>query len=358
MDLHGFDLNLLVALDALLAERSVTNAGRRVHLSQSAMSGVLARLRHAFNDKLLVASRGGMTLTPLAESLIEPVRSILEEIYRTIIVNVPFDPATSRRVFTIAASDYAVTGTPDRCASPNRQRRPRCHGCHHPAARTNNGVRGSRARSRYCPEGLRASRPAARSALRGRVHRHRLERAFKRGRHASPGSVPPPSACRGQLLRRHAHQLRRAPGRTGWHRTPCTSGGAELPRAAGADRRNGSDRDVANAAGREAGGVTPDPPRSAADADAGAGGSHDVASPIGEGRRARVAPRRAARDSGGVIGYGTRTARCGAAQAATSSGIAISYFPKMSVIAAGSSSCGLSQPASKNFSQFFAQGRP
>jgi len=109
MDLHGFDLNLLVALDALLAERSVTNAGRRVHLSQSAMSGVLARLRHAFNDKLLVASRGGMTLTPLGESLIEPVRLILEEIHRTIIVNVPFDPATSRRVFTIAASDYAVT---------------------------------------------------------------------------------------------------------------------------------------------------------------------------------------------------------------------------------------------------------
>ena len=109
VDLHGFDLNLLVALDALLAEKSVTNAGRRVHLSQSAMSGVLARLRHALNDKLLVASRGGMTLTPVAESLVEPVRSILEQVHRTIIVNVPFNPATSRRVFTIAASDYAVT---------------------------------------------------------------------------------------------------------------------------------------------------------------------------------------------------------------------------------------------------------
>ena len=55
MDLRGFDLNLLVALDALLRERSVTNAGRRVHLSQSAMSGALARLRHAFNDELLVS---------------------------------------------------------------------------------------------------------------------------------------------------------------------------------------------------------------------------------------------------------------------------------------------------------------
>ena len=74
-----------------------------------AMSGVLARLRHALNDKLLVPSRGGMTLTPLAESLVEPVHSILEQVHRTFIVNVPFDPATSRRVFTIAASDYAVT---------------------------------------------------------------------------------------------------------------------------------------------------------------------------------------------------------------------------------------------------------
>ena len=52
------------------------------------------------------------------------------------------------------------------------------------------------------------------------------------------------------------------------------------------------------------------------------------------------------------------TGGLGAAQAATSPGIAISYFPKMSVIAAGSSSCGLPQPASKNVSQFFAQGRP
>src|SRR4051812_25067201 len=51
MDLSNVDLNLLVALDALLAERSVTNAGRRVHLSQSAMSGALARLRQMFNDE-------------------------------------------------------------------------------------------------------------------------------------------------------------------------------------------------------------------------------------------------------------------------------------------------------------------
>ena len=108
MDLRGFDLNLLVALDALLRERSVTNAGRRVHLSQSAMSGALARLRHAFNDELLVSGRGGMSLTPLAETLVEPVASILRQTQETLSAHVRFDPSTSAHTFTIAASDYAT----------------------------------------------------------------------------------------------------------------------------------------------------------------------------------------------------------------------------------------------------------
>ena len=108
MDLQGFDLNLLVALDALLREKSVTNAGRRIHLSQSAMSGALARLRHAFNDELLVPGRGGMTLTPLAEGLVGPVAAILRDTQDTLSAHVRFDPSTSRRTFTIAASDYAT----------------------------------------------------------------------------------------------------------------------------------------------------------------------------------------------------------------------------------------------------------
>ena len=108
MDLQGFDLNLLVALDALLREKSVTNAGRRIHLSQSAMSGALARLRHAFNDELLVPGRGGMTLTPLAEGLVGPVAAILRDTQETLSAHVRFDPSTSRRTFTIAASDYAT----------------------------------------------------------------------------------------------------------------------------------------------------------------------------------------------------------------------------------------------------------
>ncbi len=109
MDFHGLDLNLLVALDALLSERNVTNAGRRVHLSQSAMSGVLGRLRRCFHDDLLVASRGVMRLTPLAESLQQPVRDILHQVQTTVATKVRFEPSSATRHFTLRASDYAVS---------------------------------------------------------------------------------------------------------------------------------------------------------------------------------------------------------------------------------------------------------
>ena len=59
MRLNGFDLNQLICLQALLAERSVTRAARHVRLSQSAMSTVLGQLRHRFNDELLVRSGRG-----------------------------------------------------------------------------------------------------------------------------------------------------------------------------------------------------------------------------------------------------------------------------------------------------------
>jgi len=58
VDLHAFDLNLLVALDALLTERNVTQAGVRLNLSQSSMSGALSRLRSYFQDELLVSAAG------------------------------------------------------------------------------------------------------------------------------------------------------------------------------------------------------------------------------------------------------------------------------------------------------------
>ena len=71
--LAGVDLNLLVALDALLSERSVTRAGRRVSVTQSAMSGALSRLRGLFGDELLVRAGQSMQLTPFAESLQVPL---------------------------------------------------------------------------------------------------------------------------------------------------------------------------------------------------------------------------------------------------------------------------------------------
>ena len=108
MDLHLFDLNLLVALDALLTERNVTRAGNRLNLSQSAMSGALARLRHYFQDELLVPVGRQMVLTPMAEGLVAPVRDILLQVRGTLGSKPRFDPATSTRHLSVAVSDYVT----------------------------------------------------------------------------------------------------------------------------------------------------------------------------------------------------------------------------------------------------------
>jgi DNA-binding transcriptional LysR family regulator len=108
MDLHLFDLNLLVALDALLTERHVTRAGNRLNLSQSAMSGALARLRHTFGDDLLVPVGRQMVLTPVAEGLVGPVRDILLQIRGTLGSKPRFDPATATRHLSLAVSDYVI----------------------------------------------------------------------------------------------------------------------------------------------------------------------------------------------------------------------------------------------------------
>jgi DNA-binding transcriptional LysR family regulator len=109
MDLHQFDLNLLVALDALLTERHVKHAGERMNLSQSAMSGTLARLRRLFHDELLVTVGRRLVLTPLGQELVDPVREILRLAREAIATKTHFDPATSTHHFSIAASDYATT---------------------------------------------------------------------------------------------------------------------------------------------------------------------------------------------------------------------------------------------------------
>jgi DNA-binding transcriptional LysR family regulator len=106
MRFDRLDLNLLVALDALLAERSVSLAADRICLSQSATSSALGRLREYFADDLLVQKGRQMVLTARAEGLVDPVRAVLEQIRSTIAVPPPFDPATSDRSIRIMASDY------------------------------------------------------------------------------------------------------------------------------------------------------------------------------------------------------------------------------------------------------------
>ena len=108
MRLEKLDLNLLVALDALLEERGVSLAADRLHLSQSATSGLLAKLRDYFKDDLLVMQGRSMTLTPRAEKLVTPVRTVLDQIRDTIMVTDEFDPATSDRTLSIMATDYIV----------------------------------------------------------------------------------------------------------------------------------------------------------------------------------------------------------------------------------------------------------
>lgn len=107
MNLVGLDLNLLVALDALLAEASVGRAALRLNLSQPAVSHALRRLREATGDPLLVRVGPRMELTPRAQALRAPLAQALDQV-RGLFVAEGFDPATSRRTFCLMMPDLAV----------------------------------------------------------------------------------------------------------------------------------------------------------------------------------------------------------------------------------------------------------
>ena len=108
MRFQRLDLNLLVALDALLTEKSVSLAADRLCLSQSATSSALGRLRDYFGDELLVLKGRQMILTARAEELIEPTRAVLEQIRTTIALTPEFDPSTCDRQIRIMASDFTT----------------------------------------------------------------------------------------------------------------------------------------------------------------------------------------------------------------------------------------------------------
>jgi DNA-binding transcriptional LysR family regulator len=106
-DLRRIDLNLLVILDALLSEQHVTRAAERLHLSQPAVSHALARLRDLLGDPLLVRAGASLVPTPRALELMVPLGEVLAQVQSLLAPNA-FDPATAKRTFRLAMSDYGA----------------------------------------------------------------------------------------------------------------------------------------------------------------------------------------------------------------------------------------------------------
>lgn len=104
-DLSAINLNLLVALGALLEEANVTRAAARLGVTQSAMSHSLRELRELLGDQLLVRGPRGMLRTPRAEALRGPLRRGLSELERVVAGQVGWSPARDARVFRVAAGD-------------------------------------------------------------------------------------------------------------------------------------------------------------------------------------------------------------------------------------------------------------
>lgn len=107
MDLGRIDLNLLRVFDAVFEEQNLLRAGKRLHLSQSAVSHALARLRETLHDELFVRTAKGMEPTARALAISAPLRDALQRIQDTLGV-MPFSPAQASRQFVIAANDYVT----------------------------------------------------------------------------------------------------------------------------------------------------------------------------------------------------------------------------------------------------------
>ncbi|MBV1862782.1 MAG: LysR family transcriptional regulator [Nannocystaceae bacterium] len=109
LELSSINVNLLIALDALLSEQNVTRAARQVGISQSAMSHNLATLRGLLEDPLLVRGPGGMEPTLRAQRIGGPLKRALEALQESIQPHPPFEPRTSTRKFRIATADFIAT---------------------------------------------------------------------------------------------------------------------------------------------------------------------------------------------------------------------------------------------------------
>lgn len=105
IDISAVDLNLLRVLALVLRERSVTGAARKLHVTQSAVSNSLARLRRLFQDPLVARSAGGLIPTPLARSLAPRLDRALAQVEAAVQAHLAFDPETAARRFTLACTD-------------------------------------------------------------------------------------------------------------------------------------------------------------------------------------------------------------------------------------------------------------
>jgi len=105
MNLASIDLNRLLVLHAVLSERSVTRAAAALHVTPSAVSNALARLRATFDDPLLVRSGRGLVPTPRATVLAPQLADAVAAMARVVDDQSNFDPARSTRTFTLACSD-------------------------------------------------------------------------------------------------------------------------------------------------------------------------------------------------------------------------------------------------------------
>jgi DNA-binding transcriptional LysR family regulator len=121
MDGSRLDLNLLLALEALLAERNVTRAAARLNLSQPALSAQLRRLRDIFGDPLLVPARRGVIPTQRALELQAPLRESLRALRSVVAERVHFDPLEAELTIAVAASDYAQCAMLDRIVEIQRK---------------------------------------------------------------------------------------------------------------------------------------------------------------------------------------------------------------------------------------------
>ncbi|MGB6181058.1 MAG: LysR family transcriptional regulator [Rhodococcus sp. (in: high G+C Gram-positive bacteria)] len=116
-NIANLDLNLLVSLDALLDNRSVTRSAEQLGLSQPALSASLARLRRHFNDDLLYRVGNDYRLTPLATELRERARLALDGVERVFSARPEFDPSGSSREFSMLVSDYCISVLGDTLAA-------------------------------------------------------------------------------------------------------------------------------------------------------------------------------------------------------------------------------------------------